>query len=543
MTLPPTPAPATGWRRLTVHQWFLVVVAAITVVVVIFAVIGGALLGRTTQLSDDLVDRISPARIEAAQLQGALLDQETGVRGFLLTGNRQFLEPYSDGMAAERQRYERIEELVGDRPQLIAQLNEVRQATAAWRRDYAERLIAEKETGAAISTAQMESGKPAFDRIRALLAAQNERMAEARLQARAELAQVQNMRNWAFAAMLVVLLLAGLVMTGLLRRAVIRPLDELRIASRNVAAGDFGHPIPASGAADIREVALDVDAMRTRIVQALNASHEQQALLTSQAADLDAQAVELRRSNAELEQFAYVASHDLQEPLRKIATFCQLLAKRYGDVLDERGQQYIHFAVDGARRMQVLINDLLSYSRVGRLYDARKQVSLDRSLDKAVENLTAAFEESGATLERPEELPEIVGDPTLLVMLWQNLVGNAVKFRHPERPPVVRVECEPGEEDEEWRFCVTDNGIGVEAEFADKIFIIFQRLHSRDAYSGTGIGLAMCKKIVENHGGRIWLDTGHSGEGTRICFTLRSGAPTSEARLAAATANAEGSSS
>src|SRR5690606_28417330 len=198
-----------------------------------------------------------------------------------------------------------------------------------------------------------------------------------------------------------------------------------------------------------------------------------------------------------------------QEPLRKIATFCQLLEKRYADVLDERGKQYIHFAVDGATRMQGLINDLLSYSRVGRVYDARRPVDLEVKLDKALENLAAGIEESGATIERPQRLPEITGDPMLLTMLWQNLVGNAIKFRHPERPLVIRIECEQVEE-HEWRFCVTDNGIGVDPEFADKIFIIFQRLHSREAYGGTGIGLAMCKKIVETHGGRIWLDTSYT---------------------------------
>ncbi|WP_336207090.1 sensor histidine kinase [Nonomuraea sp. LPB2021202275-12-8] len=533
---------SSGWRRLTVHHWFVVMIAAITIVVGICTVVGAVMLERTNGLSDHLVDRLSPARIDGTQLQAVLVDQETGLRGFLLTDNQQFLEPYEAGVTAERLQYERIEELLRDRPELVSGLREIREAAAVWRRDYAEPLITRKQANEEITTALAESGKPAFDRVRALLAAQNTRLSDARQQARAELAQVQNLRNWAFMAMPVVFLIFGIGMAVLLRRAVGRPLDELRVASRHVAGGDFNHHIPAHGPADIREVALDVEAMRTRIVAALEASREHEATLSSQTADLDAQAAELRRSNAELEQFAYVASHDLQEPLRKIATFCQLLAKRYGEVLDERGAQYIHFAVDGATRMQKLINDLLSYSRVGRLYDARRPVDLELKLDKALQNLAATLEENEAVVERPERLPEIIGDPTLLSLLWQNLIGNAVKFRHPDRPPVIRIDCEQLD-DKEWQFSVLDNGIGVEPEFAEKIFIIFQRLHSREAYSGTGIGLAMCKKIVENHGGNIWLDTSYAGEGARICFTLRSDTPSSESRIATATATVEGSAS
>jgi signal transduction histidine kinase len=530
------------WRRLTVQNWFVVMIAAITIVVGICTVVGAVMLERTNRLSDHLTDRLSPARIEGTELQTVLVDQETGVRGYLLTDNRQFLEPYASGVVAERRQYELIEGLLRDRPDLVKGLHEIRDAAAVWRKEYAEPLIADKQAGKEISAVRAESGKPAFDQVRTLLAAQNDRLSKARDDARTELAAVHNLRNWAFIAMPIFFLIFGIAIAVLLRRAVGRPLDELRVASRHVAGGDFNHHIPAHGPADIREVALDVEAMRTRIVAALEASREHEAMLSSQAADLDAQAVELRRSNAELEQFAYVASHDLQEPLRKIATFCQLLAKRYGDVLDERGAQYIHFAVDGATRMQGLINDLLSYSRVGRLYDARRPVNLELKLDKALQNLAATFEETGAVVERPDSLPQIVGDPTLLSLLWQNLIGNAIKFRHPDRPPVIRVECEQVSE-KEWRFCVMDNGIGVEPEFADKIFVIFQRLHSREAYSGTGIGLAMCKKIVENHGGHIWLDTSHIGDGARICFTLRTDTPSSETRIAAATSSTRGSSS
>ncbi|MFF0863217.1 CHASE3 domain-containing protein [Nonomuraea sp. NPDC003560] len=506
-----------GWRRLTVHGWFVLMIAAVSVLVVTCVVVATVMLDRTARLSDQVILRISPARIEAAQLRSTLIDQETGVRGFLLTGNEDFLQPYTAGVAAERHSRERIAALIGDRPELVSELNAVRDAAATWRRDYAEPLTADKRADGVISAARIESGKHAFDQIRALLDRQDDRLAKARQRAQEELRQVEQIRNLAFVIMLILFLVAGVAMAVLLRRAIGRPLDELREAARDIAAGDFDRAIPVTGPADIREVAQDVESMRTKIVFALEEFRKQHVVLREQAAGLDAQAEELRRSNAELEQFAYVASHDLQEPLRKIATFCQLLQKRYGDVLDERGLQYIHFAVDGATRMQVLINDLLTFSRVGRLYDDRKPVDLAESLDKALVDLSAVIEETGAEIERPDPLPNVIGDPTMLGMLWQNLVGNALKFRAPDRAPRIRITCEQREN--EWLFSVIDNGIGVEAEFADKIFIIFQRLHSREAYSGTGIGLAMCKKIVENHGGTIWLDTGHT-EGARISFTL-----------------------
>ena len=222
----------------------------------------------------------------------------------------------------------------------------------------------------------------------------------------------------------------------------------------------------------------------------------------------------MRRSNAELEQFAYVASHDLQEPLRKVASFCQLLEKRYGDKLDERGTEYIGFAVDGAKRMQVLINDLLTFSRVGRLnadpHRGRPRRCAGRRAGQP------GHRDRGDPAPRscgpPHRCPHVDGDPTLLTMLWQNLIGNAVKFRRDGVAPRIVIDASraPASTPMTWLFSVSDNGIGIAEEFADKVFVIFQRLHGRDAYSGTGIGLALCKKIVEHHGGSIWIDTSYT---------------------------------
>jgi light-regulated signal transduction histidine kinase (bacteriophytochrome) len=230
---------------------------------------------------------------------------------------------------------------------------------------------------------------------------------------------------------------------------------------------------------------------------------------------LQARARDLERSNSELEQFAYVASHDLQEPLRKVASFCQLLQRRYIGQLDARADQYIEYAVDGAKRMQVLIDDLLAFSRVGRVDREAALISCASALSAARVNLASEIRSSGAVIET-DELPVVRAEFSLITSLFQNLVGNAIKFRG-EKPPYIRISVQ--RVDPFWQFCVADNGIGIESEYADRIFVIFQRLHDRASYSGTGIGLAMCRKIVEYYGGKIWLETTAS-EGATFCFTL-----------------------
>jgi len=202
--------------------------------------------------------------------------------------------------------------------------------------------------------------------------------------------------------------------------------------------------------------------------------------------------------------------------LRKVASFTQLLERRYKGQLDERADQYIAFAVDGAKRMQVLINDLLAFSRVGRLTREHVEIGTDELVDQALANLSLAIEDSKATFTVAENMPRVSVDAPLMVAVFQNLIGNALKFRG-ERPPEVTVSW--ADAGDQWEFSIADNGIGIEPEYADRIFVIFQRLHPKDAYPGTGIGLAMCRKIVEYHGGRIWLDTSVDS-GTVFRFTL-----------------------
>jgi signal transduction histidine kinase len=231
--------------------------------------------------------------------------------------------------------------------------------------------------------------------------------------------------------------------------------------------------------------------------------------------DLAQKVVELARSNAELEQFAYVASHDLQEPLRMIANYTQLLAERYRGKLDEQADKYIDYSVGGAMRMQALIQDLLKLSRVGRHEIERRMTDCRAIVEQAMKNLQAAIQESGAVVNW-NSLPMLTVDGSQVTQVFQNLIANAIKFHGPEAP-VIQIDAEM--KDNDWAITVSDNGIGIPAENWQDIFVIFRRLHTRIEYSGNGIGLSICKKIIERHGGKIWIEA-QAKPGSCFKFTL-----------------------
>jgi signal transduction histidine kinase len=501
--------------RFTTSQWFALAASALALVTAAGTTLGVVAIVRLTNARNVVLDRNGPAVLAQLQLNTALVNQESGLRGFVLTGREQFLAPYRDGRISEREQYAALDRvLTGDE---MADTRRdtalVKARAAAWHERYAAPVIqAIRAHGKDAPEAPPPSvGRRLFEQVRAALARQAESLGRVRIAGRTHFKNMANFLTAAFIAIVVLIVIGIAGSLVALRVTITRPLRLLGRSVRRVARGEFDHGIARNGARDVVELGDDVESMRQRIVAELSSlrdAHDQ----------LDEQARELTRSNAELEQFAYVASHDLQEPLRKVASFCQLIEQRYADQLDERGRQYIAFAVDGAKRMQQLINDLLAFSRVGRAA-AEQVVSGDEVLRQALASLGHAIEDSGAQIEA-DPLPPVRGEPALLAAVFQNLIGNALKFHGNGGPPRVWISAEHSDHGAEWVFTCADDGIGIEPEYAERIFMIFQRLHPKDAYAGTGIGLAMCRKIVEYHGGRIWLDTDAPGGRTTFRFTL-----------------------
>lgn len=472
--------------------------------------LGAVAFGHLLDTRQTLINDVDPASFQVDQLLLAYVNQETGVRGYVLSENAEFLQPYEAGLVEQRSAAGHLSTLLAGEPSLSKLVRRAEQQATEWQEDFARPAIAAvpRHDPKYASEQALLKSKSLFDAVRARFTTLDGALATSRAAAGTQLNTATQEIIAVLLAGLLLLLVGGIAAWLALRVWVTAPLLGLGSEARKVASGDLLHPIEPNGPPDLRHLAADIEAMRRRIVDEIET-------IAAARSELDARNVDLARSNVELEQFAYVASHDLQEPLRKVISFVQLLQQRYSGQLDERADQYIDFAVDGAKRMQGLINDLLKFSRVGRSVEGFDDVELTLCLESALANLSSVIEESGATVTFGS-LPLVSGDAGLLTSMWQNLVANSVKFRG-EDPPVVLIEVTSAET--EWLFSVTDNGIGIEPRFSEKIFVIFQRLHGRDAYGGTGIGLALCKKIVEFHGGRIWLDT-EQQPGARLCFTL-----------------------
>nr|WP_231954838.1 ATP-binding protein [Actinoplanes derwentensis] len=470
---------------------------------------------------DNVLDRASPMRAAGETLSTALVNQETGVRGYAITGQDRTLEPYLRGLAAETDQVARIQRLLGpEDDEIRAALDTVVARAATWRANVAEPLLETVRTeGTQAAQQRVEASDTRdFDALRGAVSVMQDRISVLRASsAQAARDSSQTMVAIEVAAA-VIILITGVLLLILLDRLVSRPILHLAGQVRQVAAGDYTRHIDSTvyGSPDLIGLADDVDQMRQQIASELSEVSDARQQVEWINQQLRTQAEELTRSNRDLEQFAYVASHDLQEPLRKVASFCQLLQRRYAGQMDERADQYIGFAVDGAQRMQRLINDLLAFSRIGRLTTGFTDIDLNELLSDVKSQLSGRAGGEDAEISWTG-LPTVEGEEPLLSTLFVNLIGNSLKFHRPDVPSQIRISAEL--DGSEWRINVRDNGIGIEAEFADKVFVIFQRLHARDAYDGTGIGLAIVKKIVEYHGGRIWLDV-DVAEGASIWFTL-----------------------
>ena len=294
-------------------------------------------------------------------------------------------------------------------------------------------------------------------------------------------------------------------------------------------SGDLSRRLTETDSAEFRALAQSFNHLLARLQESTTSRESlqievrertaAQIALQNKASELEVLTQDLRRSNQELERFAYIASHDLQEPLRMVGSYTQLLKRRYGGQLDDDADEYIEFAVDGAKRMQALLNDLLQYSRVGSSDKELQTTDTATVVAAARDNLCRMIEDTGAQVIIDIDLPIVHGEEVQLIQLFQNLIANAIKF-HGESSPRVSVSA-TRQDDGYWRFAVRDNGIGISAEYNEKIFEVFQRLHGIDQYPGTGIGLAVCKRVVECHGGKIWVES-NPGHGANFYFTLQS---------------------
>ncbi len=322
-------------------------------------------------------------------------------------------------------------------------------------------------------------------------------------------------------------LLTAIIISFFLQRSISEPLKKLLIFVKRVSnTKDYSLRVKDEGADEIGALSNEFDEMLHRINRRDSRLQEARDQLedrveerTQQLREANEKLVErsqaLERSNRELEQFAYVASHDLQEPLRSIGGFTQLLGKKYHGQMDEEADEYINFVTDGVNRMQRLIKDLLLFSRLGRMGGQLIKTELSEVVANTKLNLRFAIDEAGATIHN-EDLPALVVDKLQLGHLFQNLISNAIKFRA-DRPPHVNISVI--EKKGHYQFAVSDNGIGIDPEYVDRVFLIFQRLHTKEEYQGSGIGLAICKKIVELHGGKIWLES-KPNQGSTFYFTI-----------------------
>jgi signal transduction histidine kinase len=494
--------------RRRVGAWFITLSILL---VLAFATLLFALLQLKSK-GDELIDRWQPAYTLSQQLLSDMVNEETGLRGFVLGKREIFLEPYNSYSKMQVVHERKLRALLAGRPDLTADLDRFDAQASSWRRHIADRYIREVRAGDPNASDLVNdlAAKNSFDQVRARSGTLTDHVQTAGN-------DVQGARRSSVIFALVSAVVAACLTLGSkyllwrgLQHQVLDPIDELAGQTQEVARGAIDKQIVPSGPPEIAGLGRDVDSMRAQIANELVRVERARQVLIERSE-------ELSRSNADLEQFAYVASHDLSEPLRKVANFCQLLERQYADQLDDKARQYIAFAVDGAKRMQVLITDLLAFSRVGRTTESFEAVDMNRALDRALATLDERITSSSAQIVRGP-LPTVDGDPTLLSALFQNLVGNSLKYRSPDRAPRIELSADQ-QSDGQWLFTITDNGIGIDPQYSERIFTIFQRLHLRDKYGGTGIGLALCRKIVEFHRGKIWLGQ-NEGPGATFQFLI-----------------------
>ncbi len=452
----------------------------ITIGVVLLLAIGsmGYLAARLTEASH-WTEHTHEVIEDLLRSLSSLQDVETGNRGYAASGDRSFLEPCVIGKKDAIAHLERVAELTLDNPDQQKAVAVARNLSAEKVKFSDDVINASVDEGRALIASGR--GKRIMDAYRQQIAVMIDTESNLLAKRNRDL-QLAQQFLWAGTLALAVSALALLAWVFRITRAAIE--DEKR-----------------------RVVELN------SLNRGLQEEIEQRKIVELALKDTT---MKLTSSNTDLQQFAYVASHDLQEPLRAVAGFLTLIAKRHKGTLDPETEGWINHAVEGAQRMRSLINDLLLYARVESRGKELEPTDCNKALDQAKKDLSVVLEETGAEINATK-LPTLLGDEGQLSQLFQNLVGNAIKFRQTDISP--KVDIEVRQENAEWIFSVKDNGIGFDQTHADRIFIIFQRLQGRDEYQGTGIGLALCKKIVERHGGRIWAESA-KGKGSTFFFTI-----------------------
>ena len=469
-------------------------VALALLVLAVFAVLLVVLL--SSQDAARRSSRSAQVSIAASALERDVLLMQSGSRGFALTGQEAFLEPWRDALAVTAGHGARLAALAADDPRQAAIVARLRREVFAYEYEWSSPIVRLVRLDRPSAVARIATGG-GRRRVAAITAGFDRLFARERELGRRREQLVTARRTLA----LVVLAIGALVLIGFallqqlaLHRWLLRPLEAIGDTTRRLEAGDLDARAPAGSSDAVGALGASVNAM----AEALE--------------DRDA---ELKRSNRELEEFAYIASHDLAEPLRAMGGYADLLGRRYGDQLDDRAGRYLDGITAGAERMRRLIDDLLAYSRVGRRELELQPVDFEALIETVRDDLSVAIAETEAQVVS-HDLPTVQGDPGQLRMVLQNLVANAIKFRG-EQPP--RVEISARADGDCWTFTVADNGIGVEPRHAERIFRMFQRLHTREEYAGTGIGLALAQRVLQRHEGRIWVEPGSAG-GSVFSFTL-----------------------
>ncbi|WP_161881209.1 sensor histidine kinase [Deinococcus alpinitundrae] len=440
-----------------------------------------------------------------------VVDLETGMRGYVLVGQEAFLEPYRRGQRNVSERLGKLRALSVSNEQR-RNLAQVRALVQGWDQDVAAPAIAARRTSAATAASllsQQTEGKQLIDTVRGVLATlERNEMLRREAAANTSLSALRLTRTLTIAGLISALLLI-IFAAQRAARTLTQGLETLNAGAGRIAEGQYGEAL-------LDVPVREVQALRRQFYRMADAVEQREATLKSAQMVLERTNQDLERSNRELEQFAYVASHDLQEPLRTIGSYTELLSRRYQGKLDDRADQYIQFTLSATLRLKGLIQDLLLYSRVRQQGQASAMFSAGGIVQGVLDDFQDLIRRSGATLE-VGELPEVWGSPELLRHVFQNLIGNALKFRDPVRPPKVAIFA--AALPDAWQFSVQDNGIGIEATYFERIFGVFQRLHGVGIFEGSGIGLAVVKNVVERHGGQLTVKSA-LGCGSTFSFTL-----------------------